>query len=67
MTFILKYVLARLGEPSTWKAILSIATGAGLALTGAQVDAIAAAMVSVYAALSLIFPDVFGGGPPKQG
>lgn len=50
----------RLGETSTWKGLLSMAVGIGLALNGSQMDLIAAAMVANYSALSAIFPDTFG-------
>lgn len=50
----------RLSEGSTWKGLLSMASGMGLALTGVQIDLIAAAMVAVYAALSALLPDTFG-------
>ena len=53
-------IKARLGEASTWKGILSFATALGLQLNGAQTDAIVAAAISVYAALSIILPDKFG-------
>lgn len=53
-----KYIKARLCEASTWKGIISIAMGMGLfTCTTIQVDAIAAAMVSVYAAISTFTPD----------
>jgi len=52
-------IKVRLAEASTWKGILSVATGLGLNLSGAQVDVIAAAMVAVYAALSALLPDTF--------
>ena len=50
----------RLGEASTWKGILTFATGLGLQLNGVQQEAIVAAMGSVYAALSVLLPDKFG-------
>ncbi len=50
----------RLGEASTWKGILSILVGAGLALTGVQIELITTAMIAIYAALSVLLPDVFG-------
>ena len=53
-----KYIQARLKEASTWKGIISIACGMGLfSFTPAQTDAVAAAMVAVYAALSMFLPD----------
>lgn len=50
----------RLGEASTWKAILSLAVGVGLKLTDVQIEAITSAILAVYVALSLILPDKFG-------
>jgi len=50
----------RLGEASTWKGILSVAAGLGLALNGQQIEAITAVMVAIYAALSVLLPDKFG-------
>jgi hypothetical protein len=50
----------RLGEASTWKGLLSAAAGVGLQLSGVQIDLIAVAMVSIYAALSALLPDTFG-------
>mgnify|MGYP001360953268 CR=1 FL=1 len=49
----------RLGEASTWKGLISLATGLGLQLSGQQADAIVAAMVAIYAALSVVLPDTF--------
>jgi hypothetical protein len=53
-------IKARLGEASTWKGLLSLAAGAGLALSGQQQEAIVTAIISIYAALSVILPDKFG-------
>jgi hypothetical protein len=47
----------RLREASTWKGILSLLVGFGLTLNGNQVDTIAIAISSVYAAFSIITPD----------
>lgn len=53
-----KYFRARLKEASTWKGIISVACGIGLInFTDAQTDAVAAAMVAVYAAISMFLPD----------
>lgn len=51
------YIRNRLGEASTWKAILSFAVGAGLKLNDVQIELISAAMISVYAALTAFLPD----------
>ena len=53
-------VKSRLGEASTWKGLLSMLAGLGMALNVQQIEAITAAMVSVYVALSVILPDQFG-------
>jgi len=53
-----KYIKARLCEASTWKGIISIAIGLGLfSCTDIQSEAIATAMVSIYAAISMFMPD----------
>lgn len=53
-----RYLKARLCEASTWKGLISIAVGLGLfSCTDAQVEAIATAMVSIYAAISMFLPD----------
>jgi len=52
------YVAARLKEVSTWKGLISILSGIGLiGFTDAQADAVALAMVAIYSALSLFFPN----------
>jgi hypothetical protein len=57
-----KYMKARLKEVSTWKGIISIACGIGLInFTDVQADAVAAAMVAVYAAISTFLPDKVDG------
>ncbi len=53
-------IKARLGEASTWKGLLTFAGAIGMKLNGAQEDAIIAACVAIYAALSVILPDKFG-------
>jgi hypothetical protein len=54
---ILSMIKNRLREASTWKGILSLLVGLGLSLNGNQVDTIAIAISSVYAAFSIITPD----------
>jgi hypothetical protein len=54
---ILSMIKNRLREASTWKGILSLLVGFGLTLNGNQVDTIAIAISSVYAAFSIITPD----------
>jgi hypothetical protein len=54
---ILSMIKNRLREASTWKGILSLLVGFGLSLNGNQVDTIAIAISSVYAAFSIITPD----------
>lgn len=52
------YIIKRLGELSTWKGILAFLVGIGLfTLTDSQTEAIATAMVAVYAAMSALLPD----------
>ncbi len=50
----------RLKEGSTWKGIISILVGFGMKLSDAQTEAITAAMITIYTALSVLFPDTFG-------
>jgi hypothetical protein len=50
----------RLGEASTWKGLISVATGLGMSISGQQAEAITAAMVAIYVALSVLLPDKFG-------
>jgi hypothetical protein len=54
---ILSMIKNRLREASTWKGILSLLVGFGLTLNGNQVDTIAIAISSVYAAFSIVTPD----------
>jgi hypothetical protein len=54
---LIKMVKKRLGEVSTWKGILSILVGLGVAMSGEQIDLVATAMVAVYAAMSAFMPD----------
>jgi hypothetical protein len=52
--------MIKFGQASTWKGIITLIVGIGLiSLTDVQVDTITTAMVSIYAALSVIFPDIF--------
>ena len=62
-----KIIKNRLGEASTWKGLLSVATGLGLfTLTDLQADKVVAPMVAIYTALSVLLPDKFGkGNEPK--
>jgi len=57
MTFLWNYVKNRLGEPTTWKAILSFAVGLGLKMSDVQMDLVAGAMIAVYAAVSAFLPE----------
>jgi len=58
---LIKMVKKRLGEVSTWKGILSILVGLGVAMSGEQIDLVATAMVAVYAAMSAFIPDKVDG------
>jgi hypothetical protein len=59
----LSVIKRRLGEPSTWKAIISLISALGIfSMTGVQIEAAATAAGAVYAFLSLVMPDKFGGG-----
>jgi hypothetical protein len=50
----MKYILARLMEPSTWRGLISLATVLGLRLNPDQAEAILTAGVSVYSAINIL-------------
>ncbi len=54
------YILARLGELSTWRALVAIATAFGVNLDPAQQEAIITIGLAVYGALGAFFPDKLG-------
>jgi len=57
----MQFILNRLGEGSTWKAILSILSGIGVyTFTSAQTDAIIGVVTAIYVLLSVFLPDQFG-------
>jgi len=49
----MKYILARLLGPSTWRGIISLLTVFGVKIAPAQADAILTAGVSVYSAINI--------------
>lgn len=49
----MKYILARLFEPSTWRGLISLATLAGLKIAPDQADAVLTAGVSIYSAINI--------------
>lgn len=49
----MKYILARLMEPSTWRGIISLLTVFGVRIAPDQADAIFTAGVSVYSAINI--------------
>lgn len=56
-TYVWDYVRRRLGEASTWKALLTFAVGMGLKLNDVQIELISTAMIAIYAALTALLPD----------
>lgn len=52
-----KYILARLGEASTWRGLAAIATAAGIGISPDQVAAITALGLAVIGAVGTFFPD----------
>lgn len=64
MNRIKSYALNRLKEASTWKALAGfVATMIGYKMTGGQLEAAGTAGAAVYAFLSAILPNTFGGAP----
>lgn len=49
----MKYILARLFEPSTWRGLVSLATLFGLKIAPDQADAVLTAGVSLYSAINI--------------
>lgn len=57
---IIKYVLARLGEPSTWRGVVTAVTSLGVfTLSGAQADAAIGLGLALHGLLSVVLPDSF--------
>ena len=49
----MKYILARLMEPSTWRGIISLLTVFGVKIAPDQAEAILTAGVSIYSAINI--------------
>ena len=49
----MKYILARLFEPSTWRGLISLATICGVHVAPEQADAVLTAGVSIYSAVNI--------------
>jgi hypothetical protein len=61
MDFVLKYVVARLKERSTWAGlVLAIVGAAGWKLTAGQTEAITSAGLALVGLISTFLPDKFG-------
>jgi hypothetical protein len=52
-----KFIVTRLGEPSTWRGIAALITAAGIALSPEQVAAVTAAGLAVVGIIGAFFPD----------
>jgi hypothetical protein len=50
----MKYIIARLIEPSTWRGLVSLATLFGLKIAPDQADAVLTAGVSLYSAINIL-------------
>lgn len=53
----LKFFLARLKEPSTWRGIVMLATGFGVALTPDQANAVVAVGVAIVGLIGVLTAD----------
>ena len=60
------YVLDRLDERSTWRALVALLTLVGIGLSPEQKDGIIAAGVAVGAAIEAILPDPAGRIRPER-
>jgi hypothetical protein len=49
----MKYIVARIFEPSTWRGLVSLATLFGLKIAPDQADAVLTAGVSLYSAINI--------------
>lgn len=52
-----KYIVSRLGEPSTWRGLLALVTAAGISLSPEQAGAITAAGLAIIGLVGAFFPD----------
>lgn len=57
MSAILSYVLARLGEASTWRGLILLATSLGIHLTDAQSSHIIEAGLALAGLVGVVLPD----------
>jgi H+/gluconate symporter-like permease len=55
---VLRYLIARLQESSTWRGLVLLATAAGGTFKPEQVDAIVLIGVALAGAIAVAFPDV---------
>lgn len=56
-TIMIKFLYARLSEPSTWRGIIALLTAAGIALSPEQVEAIIVAGLGLIGIAGAFFPD----------
>ncbi|AUH51226.1 hypothetical protein CXB49_10595 [Chromobacterium sp. ATCC 53434] len=57
-----RYLLARAGEPSTWRGVVLVATACGLALSPEQQEAIVTAGLALAGLVGAVLPDGKGDG-----
>lgn len=62
---ILKYLLARGREASTWRGVTLLLTAAGVALTPGQAEAVIAAGLALAGLIGTLVPDAKTGGPSE--
>ena len=58
----LKYIVARLGEASTWRGIIALLTAAGVTISPEMIDRIVAAGLAVMGIIGVFFKDTKAGG-----
>lgn len=61
--WLLKYVVARLGEPSTWRGIIALLTAFGIAIRPQMAEAITALGLALFGAVGVAAPDRIGSKP----
>lgn len=54
---LVRYMLARLQEPSTWRGIVLVATACGIGIDGEQAEAITALGLAAAGLVGAAFPD----------
>lgn len=63
---LVRMLLRRLAEPSTWRGLTLLLTVCGIALSPEQADAIMQAGLAVVGAIGLFLPDHIGARPQPE-